>query len=313
MIRFLAGRVARAAVTLLLVLLLVFAGARISGNPFDFLYDEGLTAEQREALSAEFGLDRPLPAQFAAYVGAIAQGHFGVSIAQRRPVLDLYAEALPATLALATAAFTLTLAVGLPLGVLAAIGRGRLLGGLAMAIAFIGYAVPHFLLAVLLVLVFGLGLGWLPSVGGDSIAHYVLPTVTLAAGLVAAVVRFLRGEMLEVLAQDYIRTARATGLPPHRVLLGHALRNAMLPVLTIVGLQLSGLINGSLIVETVFALPGIGQTFVGAVQLRDYPVLQFGVLAYALVVIAVNLLVDLLYAIADPRIRRGGGARIAEA
>jgi ABC-type dipeptide/oligopeptide/nickel transport system permease component len=295
------------------VLVLTFAGARISGNPFDYLYDDGLTTEQRAALSAEFGLDRPLPTQFAAYVAAIAGGNFGVSIAQRRPVVDIYAEALPSTLVLAVSAFTLTLAAGLPLGVLAAIRRGRAWGAVAMGIAFLGYAVPHFVLAIILVLVFGLGLSWLPSVGGGTPWHYVLPTVTLAAGLIAAVVRFLRGEMLDVMGQDHVRTARATGLPPHRVLWGHVARNAALPVLTVIGLQLNGLINGSLIIETVFALPGIGQAFVGAVQVRDYPVLQFGVMAYAVVVVAINLGVDALYAVADPRIRRGGTARMAEA
>ncbi len=295
------------------MLVLTFAGARISGNPFDYLYDDGLTTEQRAALSAEFGLDRPLPTQFAAYVAAIAGGNFGVSIAQRRPVIDIYAEALPSTLVLAVSAFTLTLAAGLPLGVLAAIRRGRAWGAVAMGIAFLGYAVPHFVLAIILVLVFGLGLSWLPSVGGGTPWHYVLPTVTLAAGLIAAVVRFLRGEMLDVMGQDHVRTARATGLPPHRVLWGHVARNAALPVLTVIGLQLNGLINGSLIIETVFALPGIGQAFVGAVQVRDYPVLQFGVMAYAVVVVAINLGVDALYAVADPRIRRGGTARMAEA
>jgi len=295
------------------VLVLTFAGARISGNPFDYLYDDGLTTEQRAALSAEFGLDRPLPTQFAAYVAAIAGGNFGVSIAQRRPVVDIYAEALPSTLVLAVSAFTLTLAAGLPLGVLAAIRRGRAWGAVAMGIAFLGYAVPHFVLAIILVLVFGLGLSWLPSVGGGTPWHYVLPTVTLAAGLIAAVVRFLRGEMLDMMGQDHVRTARATGLPPHRVLWGHVARNAALPVLTVIGLQLNGLINGSLIIETVFALPGIGQAFVGAVQVRDYPVLQFGVMAYAVVVVAINLGVDALYAVADPRIRRGGTARMAEA
>ncbi len=298
--------------TLLLVLVVTFAGARISGNPFDYLYDDGLTADQRAALSAEFGLDQPLPAQFLAYVIALGGGNFGVSIAQRRPVLDLYAEALPSTLTLAASAFALTLGAGLPLGVLAAVRRGRIGGRVAMGIAFLGYAVPHFVLAIILVLVFGLALSWLPSVGGATPWHYVLPTVTLAAGLVAAVVRFLRGEMLEALGQDYVRTARATGLPHQRVLWGHVARNAALPVLTVVGLQLNGLINGSLIIETVFALPGIGQTFVGAVQVRDYPVLQFGVMAYALIVVGVNLGVDALYAVADPRIRRRGAARMAQ-
>jgi peptide/nickel transport system permease protein len=307
---FVLARAGRAALTLLAVLVLVFAGARVSGNPFDYLYDGDLPAEQRAELSAEFGLDRPLPAQFAGYVALLASGSFGVSIAQRRPVLDIYAEALPSTLALAGAAFALTLAIGLPLGMVAAVRRGTPLGWLAMGVTFLGYAIPHFLLAVILVLVFGLWLGWLPSVGGDTPRHYVLPAVTLAAGLTAALARYVRGGMLEALAQDYVRTARATGLPEGRVLRGHAARNALLPVLTVLGLQLNGLINGSLIIETVFALPGIGQAMVGAVQVRDYPVLQFGVIAYAIVVVLVNLAVDALYAVADPRIRRGGARAV---
>jgi len=303
---FLGRRLFRAAITVTAALVLAFAGARISGNPFDYLYDDALSVEQRAELAAEFGLDRPLAVQFAAYVGEIARGNFGRSIAERRPVVEMYAEAVGPTLVLGAATVAVTLLLGLPLGIVAAVRRRSVLGAMAMTVAFVGYAVPHFVLAIVLILVFSLGLGLLPSIGQDGPLHYVLPTLTLALGLAAAVVRFTRAELLAAMEQDHIRTALAKGVSPAGVVVRHALPAAMLPVVTIVGLQVNGLINGSLIVETVFALRGMGQLFVGAVQTRDYPVLQFGVIAYALVVVAVNLMVDVCYGLLDPRIRRGG-------
>ena len=306
MTRFLLRRLLRAGLTVWVVLLIAFAGARLSGSPLDHLSDEGMTADQRAALAAEFGLDQPLPVQFAGYLREMARGHFGSSIAQRRPVLAIYAEALPTTLRLTLASLAITLIVGIPLGVIAAVAEGRALGLAAAGIAFIGYAVPHFLLGILLVLVFGLALGWLPVIGQESWRHFVLPAATLAAGLTAAIARFLHEGMREVLAADYIRTARAAGIAEWRVLLLLALRNALLPVLTVLGLHIGGMLAGSLIIENVFAMRGIGQAFIGAVQQRDYPVLQFGVIALAGVVVAANMLVDVLYAFVDPRLRRGG-------
>jgi peptide/nickel transport system permease protein len=299
-------RFLRAAITVAAALVLAFAGARISGNPFDYLYDDSLSIAQRAELAAEFGLDRSIPAQFVTYVSEIARGNFGRSIAERRPVVEMYADAIGPTLGLAAATVAVTLIIGLPLGIAAATQRRSILGAAAMTIAFVGYAVPHFVLAIILILVFSLGLGLLPSIGQDGPLHYVLPTLTLSLGLAAAVVRFTRAELLAAMAQDHIRTALAKGVSPSGVVLRHALPSAMLPVITIVGLQVNGLINGSLIVETVFAMRGVGQLFIGAVQARDYPVLQFGVVAYALVVVAVNFAVDVCYGLLDPRIRRGG-------
>lgn len=304
MIRFLLGRLLRAGLTVFLVLVITFAGARLSGSPLDFLSDEGMTTEARAALAAEFGLDQPLPVQFAGYLGEMAQGRFGQSIAQRRPVLAVYAEALPTTLRLTLISLAITLFAGIPLGILAAAREGRSSGIAAAGIVFIGYAVPHFLLGIILALIFGLALGWLPTIGQDSWRHYILPAITLAAGLTAAVARFLQEGLRDVLAADYIRTARAAGIAEARVLLILALRNAMLPVLTVLGLHIGGMLAGSLIIENVFAMRGIGQAFIGAVQQRDYPVLQFGVIGLALVVVTANMAVDVLYALVDPRLRR---------
>lgn len=306
MLPYLAGKAFRSVLTVFAVLVITFVASRISGNPFQFLYDDGLTTEEQAALDHEFGLDRPWPAQFASYLGQIARGNFGRSISQRRPVVDLYAEAIGPTLRLAALAFTATIVVGLPLGLTAALARHSPLGIAAMGMAFVGYAVPHFLLAIIFILIFSFYLNWLPSIGSETWWHYIMPTITLSAGLIAAVARYLRGEMLGVLTQDFVRTARAKGLPESMVIGKHAIRNALIPVITVLGLKFNGLISGSLIVETVFSFQGIGQVFIGSVQLRDYPVLQFGVIAFALTVVTINFLVDALYAVVDPRVRRSG-------
>jgi ABC-type dipeptide/oligopeptide/nickel transport system permease component len=301
---FLRRKLLRAAVTVAMVLLLAFAGARLSGSPFDMVADGGLAAEDRAALEAEFGLNRPLPVQFAFYVAQLAQGQFGRSIAQRRPVLTIYAEAAPVTLRLAGAALLITVLAGVPLGVAAAVFEGGSIGRMAATLAMLGNAVPHFLMGLLLALLFGLVLGWLPIIGQGGWRNFVLPSFTLAAGLTAAIARFVAAELRAALAADFIRTARAGGIGEARIRFVLALRNALLPALTVVGLHLGGLLAGSLIIENVFAMRGIGQVFIGAVQQRDYPVLQFGVMALALVVVAANMAVDVLYAWADPRIRR---------
>ncbi|MBM3597233.1 MAG: ABC transporter permease [Alphaproteobacteria bacterium] len=306
MLRYLAGKGFRSVLTVFAVLLITFVAARISGNPFQFLYDDGLTQEEQAALDQEFGLDRPWPAQFVSYLGQIARGNFGRSIAQRRPVVHLYAEAIGPTLRLAALSFLATVAIGLPLGLTAALARHSALGVAAMGVAFVGYAVPHFLLAIILILIFSFYLNWLPSIGSETWWHFIMPTITLSAGLIAAIARYLRGEMLGVLSQDFVRTARAKGLPESMVIGKHAVRNALIPVITVLGLKFNGLVSGSLIVETVFSFQGVGQIFIGSVQLRDYPVLQFGVIAFALTVVVVNFLVDALYAVVDPRVRRSG-------
>jgi ABC-type dipeptide/oligopeptide/nickel transport system permease component len=305
MLRFLAWRVGRALLTVLLVLAGCFAAIRMTGSPVDLLYGDGATPEQIVELEREWGLDQPLHQQFGVYLRNIARGEFGLSIVERRPVVEVYAERMGPTLQLAGLALLLGTVVGLPLGMASALWRGRLGAQAAMGLTFVGYAVPHFIIAIVLILVFGYHLNWLPSTGASTPAHYVLPAVTLALPLMAVNARFMRSTLLDVLNQDYVRTARAKGLQEPRVIGVHALRNAVLPLITVLGLEVAGLINGSLIVETVFSWPGVGKVLTGSVSRRDFPILQFGVIAYALIVVGVNLVVDLLYAVADPRVRVG--------
>jgi len=301
--RFLAWRALRAALTVFLVLALCFAAIRLAGSPADILFPDGATPEQIVELERQWGLDRSLPEQFGIYLANLARGEFGNSIIERRPVTEVYAEKLAPTLQLAALSLLIAILVGIPLGVIAALRRGRMAARIAMSIAFMGYAVPHFIIAIALILVFSYHLHWLPSTGARSAAHYVLPAVTLALPLIAALARFMRGAMLDVIRQDFVRTARAKGISETRVITLHVMRNALLPLITVLGLEVSGLVNGSLIVETVFSWPGLGKVLTGSVSRRDFPVLQFGVVAYACVVVAINLMVDVLYAAADPRVR----------
>lgn len=303
MLHFILWRTGRAIATVLLVLAACFAAIRMAGSPVDILYPDGATPEQIVEMEREWGLDKSLPEQFAIYLANLARGDFGVSIIERRPVTTVYAERLEPTLQLAGLALLIGTSVGVPLGAVAALRRGRPEARAAMGVAFLGYAVPHFIIAIVLILVFGYHLNWLPSTGAKTPAHYVLPAITLSLPLIAATARYMRSTMLDVLNQDYVRTARAKGLPESRVVGLHVMRNAVLPLITVLGLEVAGLINGSLIVETVFSWPGLGKVLTGSVSRRDFPILQFGVIAYSFAVVGVNLLVDLLYAVADPRVR----------
>lgn len=303
MLQFLLWRTGRAAVTILAVLIACFLAVRMTGSPVDILYPEDATPEQKRLLEKQWGLDRSLPEQFGIYVTNLARGEFGVSIIERRLVTTVYAEKLQPTLMLAGLALAIGVAVGIPLGVIAALKRGRASARFAMAVAFTGYAVPHFIIAIVLILIFSYHLNWLPSTGAATPAHYVLPAVTLALPLIAALARYMRSTMLDVMNQDFVRTARAKGIAEKRVITLHVMRNALLPLITVLGLEVAGLINGSLIVETVFSWPGLGKVLTGSVSRRDFPVLQFGVIAYAAAVVAINFLVDFLYSLADPRVR----------
>ncbi len=303
MLRFLAWRLGRAALTVLLVLVACFVAIRATGSPLSVLYPEDATPEQAVLLAQQWGLDRSLPEQFGVYIANLARGDFGVSIIERRPVTRIYAEKLRPTLQLAALALVIGIVVGIPLGVVAALRRGKVAARAAMAVAFTGYAVPHFIIAILLILLFSYHLNWLPSTGAATPQHYILPAVTLALPLIAAIARYMRSTMLDVMNQDYVRTARAKGVAEPRVVTLHVMRNALLPLITVLGLEVAGLINGSLIVETVFSWPGLGKVLTGSVSRRDFPVLQFGVIAYAMAVVAINFLVDALYAVADPRVR----------
>jgi ABC-type dipeptide/oligopeptide/nickel transport system permease component len=299
-----AARIGTAALVVLGVCTLVFLLVHlVPGDPVEAMLAEGARPADRAALAAALGLDRPLGEQYLDYLARLARLDLGQSFAYQRPVAGLLAERLPATLSLAAAALVLALLLAVPLGVLAACRRGRALDGTAMVFSLLSSSIPNFWLGPLLILVFSLWLGWTPVSGREGAASLVLPAVTLGTSLAAILARMVRSSVLEVLGEDYIRTARAKGLSPAAVLWGHALRNAWLPVLTLVGLQLGGLLGGAVITESVFAWPGLGSLLVEAIQGRDYPVLQGCVLLVSLAYVLVNAATDLAYAWADPRIR----------
>ncbi|NBN62271.1 ABC transporter permease subunit [Microvirga tunisiensis] len=299
---------AKMVITLFAIVTLVFFATRLSGNPIDFVLGEGITKEDRALLIAYYGLDGSVWTQYLRYLAAFVDGQFGLSFLERRPVADVVAERLWPTAQLILSATAFTLLVSIPLGILAALKRKSWVGSAVMTVAFLGLAVPNFVLATLLVLVFAYLLNWLPIVGNGTPAHFILPTIALSGLLIAALTRFTRNAMLDVLSQDYMRTARAKGLKERRVILKHGLGNASITLLSVIGLQVAGLAAaGSVVIESIFAWPGIGQLLVRSAILRDYPVLQFGVLTVAIAVIVINAVIDIAYAYADPRIRLAKG------
>ena len=286
----------------LLVFLLIHL---IPGDPVDVMLGESASAADREALRQNLGLDRPLATQLLAWFEGLARLDLGLSLHERQPVTGLIAERLPATLELAAAGLGVTLVLALPLGLLAAARRNTPWDRGAMVFSLLGVSIPNFWLGPLLILVFSLWLGWFPVSGREAPASVVLPALTLGLSLAAILSRMVRSSLLEVLGEDYIRTARAKGLDERRVLLAHALPNALLPVITVIGLQLGALLAGAVITETIFSWPGIGLLTIEAIQARDYPLVQGCVLFIALAYVLVNTLTDLLYGFIDPRIRLG--------
>jgi peptide/nickel transport system permease protein len=295
------------------------------GDPVTSLLGQDATQDQREQLRKDLGLDEPFPLQFAKFVGNAVQGEFGLSLRQGRKVSALIAERLPATLELALAAAVIALAVGIPLGVYAALRRGSFGSQVVMTSSLLGVSLPTFLIGILLILIFSVLLKWLPSFGrGDTVTfgnwstgllttdgwrHLVLPAVTLSIFQLALIMRLVRAEMLEVLRTDYIKFARARGLRDRAVYFGHALRNTLVPVITITGLQIGGLIAFAIVTETVFQWPGMGLLFIQAVQFADVPVMAAYLCLIALIFVVINLAVDLLYFAVDPRLRvEKGGA-----
>lgn len=299
----LARRTLGAIATLCVVIAAVFFATRLSGNAADYLLPPGVDGQTRQAMIAQMGLDQSLLTQFWHYLRGLVAGDMGNSLFERRPVLDIYAERLPNTLALFACGLTIAVSLGLPLGLLAALNRGKMIDRAIMSLAFIGYATPNFVLAILMILIFSFDLHWLPSSGSMSPLHFLMPAIVLAAPMLAEIVRFTRNAMLDVLSQDYLRTARAKGLPEYLVVGKHALRNAAIPVVTILGLQVAGMVARVVIVESVFATKGIGDLVVFAAIGRDYPVLQFGVILIAGIVVLSSLVVDYAYAALDPRVK----------
>ena len=278
----------------------------IPGDPVEIMLGESASTTDREALRVALGLNQPLWVQFQQYLTGLLQFDMGNSIHFRRPVSDLLLERLPATGLLAAMTLLITLVLALPLGIIAAVRRDTVWDSGAMTFSMLGVSIPNFWLGPILILVFSLWLGWFPVSGRNGFGSVVLPALTLSTGLIAVLSRMVRSSMLEVLGEDYIRTARAKGLPSQRVILHHGLRNALLPVITLLGLQLGALLAGAVITETVFSWPGVGLLTIESIQSRDYPVVQACVLLISVTYVLVNLLTDLAYAWIDPRIRLGG-------
>jgi ABC-type dipeptide/oligopeptide/nickel transport system permease component len=290
---------------LLFISIAVFAIIHLApGDPVSLTVNPGAPQSVFAAQRVRLGLDKPLPIQYLFFIGRVLHGDFGQSVLTGANVTTLIGQRLPNTLALGVAALLLSYLIAMPLGVVAALRRGKLADHGAMTVAHVGMGVPDFWLGIMLVLLFSLYLGWLPSSGNDSPRSLILPTIALSAQGVAISARVMRSAMLEVLGQDFVRTLRAKGLP-ERAVLGHALRNALLPSISLFGLRLGWLIGGAVIVETVFAWPGVGRLLVDSVLHRDYPVVQGVAFLLGTSVILANLLGDVLYALANPRVRLG--------
>jgi peptide/nickel transport system permease protein len=308
MLTFLVHRLLGALVVVAGVATLVFMLIHlVPGDPVEVMLGESASVADREALRASLGLDQPITTQYVDYLQGLLQLDLGTSFHFRRPVTELLLERLPATLVLAAVTLAITLVISLPLGILAAVRKDTAVDTGAMTFSLLGISVPNFWLGPLLILVFSLWLGWFPVSGREGFGSVILPAVTLATGLAAILSRMVRSSMLEVLGEDYMRTARAKGLAPTTILLHHGLRNALLPVITLLGLQLGALLAGAVITETVFSWPGVGLLTIEAIQSRDYPVVQACVLLIASGYVFINLLTDIAYAWIDPRIRLGEG------
>lgn len=287
------------------VLILVFVLMHlIPGDPVEVMLGESAAAVDREALRESLHLNEPLTVQFYFFVSDLASGKLQ-SIFYHRPVLAEVWDRLAATLELALAAMLVSLLVSVPLGILAAVRKGSGVDAAAMGFSLLGVSLPSFWLGPMLILLFSIRLGWLPVSGRGGLAHLALPALTLGLGMAAIVSRMMRGSLLNVLGEEYLRVARAKGLPERTVVLKHALRNALIPVITVIGLQAGALLSGAIITETIFAWPGLGRLLIDAIRTRDFPLVQGAVIVIALSYVFINLVTDLLYAAADPRVRFG--------
>ena len=339
MLKFILRRASLVVPTFIGVTLLTFALVRlVPGDPIAMMAGERTLAPERHAeMMAQYGFDRPLPEQYVIYLGHLATGDFGRSVVTKQPVLAEFFDRFPATVELSLCALAFAVAIGLPMGVLAAVRRGSAVDYAVMGTAVTGFSMPIFWWALLLVLFFSINLGWTPVSGrisalywvdhetgfmlidtllsdeegafGSAVSHLILPSVALGTIPLAIIARMTRSSMLEVLNEDYVRTARAKGLSPLRVVAVHALRNALIPVITVIGLATGILLAGAILTETIFSWPGIGKWLIESVRRRDYPTVQGGVLLVATVIILVNLLVDVMYGVVNPRIRHAAERR----
>ena len=305
MIAYVGQRLAWALAVLVGISLAVFLVVHLSGDPTAlYMGPEGTQADY-EIMRAALGFDRPLPVQYGAFLVRALRGDFGRSLRHRQPTLPLVLERFPATARLAVAAIVLAIVLALPLGILAAVRRGSLLDSGAMAVALAGQCMPTFWLGILLILTFAVNLRWVPVYGGEGWLTLVLPTVTLGVWAMARTARITRSSMLEVLNQDFLRTARAKGIGEWSVILRHALRNGAIPIVTAIGLELGNLLGGAVITEAVFAYPGVGRLAVEAVVNKDVPLIQAVVFTVAAVLLLLNIFIDLAYTALDPRVRLG--------
>jgi dipeptide transport system permease protein len=333
MLRFLFTKVSLIIPTFFGVTLLTFAMIRlIPGDPIELMAGErGVTPERHAVLAAQYGFDRPILEQYAVYIADVLQGDLGKSIVTKKPVLSEFLTLFPATIELSLCAMLFAVIIGLPVGIVAGVRRGTFWDHSVMGVSLTGYSMPIFWWGLLLIILFSVNLHWTPVSGrmsliyyfdtvtgfmlidsllsgqdgalGSALRHLILPTIVLGTIPLAVIARMTRSAMLEVLGEDYVRTARAKGLSPFQVIGVHALRNALIPVITVIGLQVGTLLAGAILTETIFAWPGIGKWLIESIHRRDYPVLQGGILLVAMVVMAVNLTVDLLYGLVNPRIR----------
>jgi peptide/nickel transport system permease protein len=303
MTRYILVRAFDSLIVALFVTLFVFIVATQLTDPISLHAPIESTPEDIERIRAERGFDKPVPVQYLTFLENALQGDFGDSLHFERDAFGLVMDRFPNTVQLSVASILLALVVAIPAGVISAVSRGTMWDNLVRGIAFTGQAMPNFWLALLLVILFGVRLGWLPTSGTGSIKHLVLPAVTLAAFPMASITRLTRSSMLEVLNSDYIRTAQSKGLRPFTVITRHALKNSMIPVITVLGLIFAALLGGSGIIEVVFAWPGVGKLALDAVISRDYPIIEAVVLLVAMSFIIINFLVDMSYVLFDPRIR----------
>ena len=273
------------------------------GDAVDVLAPEGATAEDLEAIRHDLGLDKPVVVRYIDYMAGMLHGDLGVSYISKTDVFQTYVEKLPATIKLSFASILISVILSVPLGIYSATRQGTIQDNISMAFAMIGLAMPHFWLGLLLIIVFSLKLQWFPSGGDETLSSIVLPAITIGTGLMATLTRTTRSSMLDVLKQEYLRTARAKGIPEKVVVMSHALRNALIPIITIIGTQFAGVLGGSVLTETVFAWPGVGRLIVDSLNMRDTPLVTGSIIMTTILLSFVLLLVDLLYAAVDPRIK----------
>jgi peptide/nickel transport system permease protein len=301
--RYIIRRLGYSVVSLVLLSLTIFFFVRVTGDPAVLLVEPGASKADLDQIRQQFGLDRPLFIQYGHFVSALVRGDFGQSFYYRTPVLELYLSRLPNSLMLAAAAMALSLLIGIPSGILAAVRVNGWWDRVGKIFSLLGLSLPSFWVGLVMILFFSVYLGWLPSSGAGTLSHLIMPAFALGWFFAAAHMRMTRSSMLEVMGSEYVKLARLKGLPERMVITKHAFKNALIPVLTLAGINLVIMVNVAVVVETVFAWPGIGRLLYEGVAFRDFPVVQATVLLGGVMIVVVNLLVDILYAVIDPRIR----------